>query len=111
MMGGLTVAVLVLFGVILLACAAEVVRLARDARADADSEQDVFERRRQSRLAAVRRVRTLVHDFRSRRASARQTAPAAAAATPVVRPEAATVRITPARRAERDYPTIPAMSR
>jgi hypothetical protein len=128
------VAVLVLFGVILLACAAEVVRLARDARADADSEQDVFDRRRESRLAAWRRLRTLAQEFRRGRAAAKATAPqSAASATPVaVEPVApvspvvartvvpapaqphgeVTVRLAPAPRprTERDYPTIPAMS-
>jgi hypothetical protein len=118
--GCFTVAVLVLFGVILLACAAEVVRLARDARADADSEQDVFDRRKESRKATWHRLRHLAQEFRRTRTTARTTAPVppAAAPAPAAAPseaqrELATVRIAPVAhpRPERDLPTIPAMSR
>lgn len=55
-----TAAVLVLFAVALAACAAEIIRLAWDSRADADSDHDVFDRRRQARQAALRRLRHTV---------------------------------------------------
>jgi hypothetical protein len=75
---------IILFGVVVLACAVLVVRLARDARIDADSEQDVFEPR-------------------ARRAEANK---------PVRRVEPATVRFAPVTiRRDRDNPTVPAMSR
>ncbi|HEV3358394.1 MAG TPA: hypothetical protein VG247_16490 [Pseudonocardiaceae bacterium] len=75
---------IILFGVVVLACAVLVVRLARAARIDADSEQDVFEPR------------------------ARQ----AEANKPVRRVEPATVRFAPVTiRRDRDNPTVPAMSR
>ena len=102
---------IILFGIVLLACTVVVVRLARDARIDADSEQDVFERRAQARQAAVQRVvawwqaRVARREQRVKRAQLAQRQPA------VPRVEAATVRFTPVVvRRDRDQPTIPAMS-
>lgn len=94
---------IILFGVVVLACAVVVVRLARDARIDADSEQDVFERRAQARRAAFARARTVFASWRQERAQAHK---------PVRRVEPATVRFAPASiRRDREYPTVPAMSR
>lgn len=94
---------IILFGVVVLACAVLVVRLARDARIDADSEQDVFERRAQARRAAIARGVAMFSSWRQRRA---------VAAKPVRRVEPATVRFAPvAIRRDRDNPTVPAMSR
>ena len=94
---------IILFGVVVLACAVVVVRLARDARIDADSEQDVFERRAQARRAAFARASAMLSSWRQQRAQARK---------PVRRVEPATVRVAPvAIRRDRDNPTVPAMSR
>ena len=94
---------IILFGVVVLACAVVVVRLARDARIDADSEQDVFERRAQARRAAFTRGLAKFQSWRQQRAQASK---------PVRRVEPATVRFTPVSiRRERDNPTVPAMSR
>ncbi|HWC84470.1 MAG TPA: hypothetical protein VG756_31325 [Pseudonocardiaceae bacterium] len=98
---------LVLFGIVVLVCAEEVIRLARDARADMDEEgnRDVFARRRQSGRVLLRRTRTalraglstvdaklrgLIHAERTRRA------------------ESPTVRLV---RPNRDLPTVPAIAR
>lgn len=92
---------IILFGVIVLACAVLVVRLARDARIDADSEQDVFQRRAQARRAALARALATFAGWRQRRAR-----------KPVRRAEAATVRFAPVTvRRDRESPTVPAMSR
>lgn len=94
---------IILFGVVVLACAVVVVRLARDARIDADSEQDVFERRAQARRAAIAHGVARFQAWRQRRVAAR---------TPVRRVEPATVRFAPVTiRRDRDNPTVPAMSR
>jgi hypothetical protein len=94
---------IILFGVIVMACAVVVVRLARDARIDADSEQDVFERRALARRAAFARGLTTLQSWRQQRARA---------ARPVRRVEPATVRFTPVSiRRDREHPTAPAMSR
>lgn len=90
-----------LFGVVVLACAVAVVRLARDARIDADSEQDVFERRAQARRAAITRAVAKVNSWRQQRERG-----------VIRRVEPATVRFTPVTvRRDREYPTVPAMSR
>jgi hypothetical protein len=94
---------IILFGVVVLACAVVVVRLARDARIDADSEQDVFERRARARRVAFARGVATFRSWRQRRAAARK---------PVRRVEPATVRFAPVTiRRDREYPTVPAMSR
>lgn len=94
---------IILFGVVVLACAVAVVRLARDARIDPDSEQDVFERRAQARRAAFARAAAKVAQWRQRRARASR---------PVRRVEPATVRFAPVTvRRDRESPTVPAMSR
>ena len=80
---------IIVFGVILLICSAEVIRLARDARADMDSEyDDVFDRRRETLRAAARRGCALLRDGRA-----------------LVRKQVA------AREQRRDLPTIPALPR
>jgi hypothetical protein len=92
---------IILFGVVVLACAVVVVRLARDARIDADSEQDVFERRARARRAAFARGLAKFQSWRRVRV-----------AEPVRRVEPATVRFTPVTiRRDREFPTVPAMSR
>ncbi|HEY4458972.1 MAG TPA: hypothetical protein VGN81_31960 [Pseudonocardiaceae bacterium] len=92
---------IILFGVVVLACAVLVVRLARDARIDADSEQDVFERRAQARRAAFTRAVETFSSWRRQRAR-----------KPVRRVEPATVRFAPVTvRRDRESPTVPAMSR
>jgi hypothetical protein len=94
---------IILFGVVVLACAVVVVRLARDARIDADSEQDVFERRAQARRAAFAHASTTFSSWLRQRAQARKQ---------VRRVEPATVRFAPVTiRRDRDNPTVPAMSR
>ncbi|HEX4223404.1 MAG TPA: hypothetical protein VHZ97_13635 [Pseudonocardiaceae bacterium] len=94
---------IILFGVVVLACAVAVVRLARDARIDADSEQDVFERRARARRAAFARGIVKLQSWRQQRAQQ---------AKPVRRVEPATVRFAPVTiRRDREYPTVPAMSR
>ncbi len=94
---------IILFGVVVLACAVLVVRLARDARIDADSEQDVFERRARARRAVFARGLAALRSWRQRRAEASK---------PVRRVEPATVRFAPVTmRRDRDNPTVPAMSR
>lgn len=94
---------IILFGFVVLACAVAVVRLARDARIDPDSEQDVFERRAQARRAAFARAAAKVAHWRQRWAGARR---------PVRRVEPATVRFAPVTaRRDRESPTVPAMSR
>ncbi len=98
------------FGVILLACAVVVVRLARDARIDTECEQDVFERRAQARRAAIARVVARYQAWRQRRAAVHKPVRRVEPAT--VRFEPATVRFTPVTiRRDRDMPTVPAMSR
>lgn len=64
----------IVFGIILLVCAEEVIRLAKDARADMDSERtpDVFARRWRSAGALLRRGKRLLkadseQDARARR--------------------------------------------
>jgi hypothetical protein len=75
---------------------------------DADSEQDVFERRAQARRAAVQRV---VARWQHRQAQRAQRARLAQRRPAVPRVEPATVRFTPVVvRRDRDQPTIPAMS-
>jgi hypothetical protein len=94
---------IILFGVVVLACAVVVVRLARDARVDPDSEQDVFERRAQARRAAFTRAVATFSSWRQQRAQVRK---------PVRRVEPATVRFAPVTvRRDRESPTVPAMSR
>lgn len=94
---------IILFGVVVLACAVAVVRLARDARIDADSELDVFERRAQARRAAFARASAKFTSWWQQRAQAHK---------PVRRVEPATVRFAPVTiRRDRDHPTVPAMSR
>jgi hypothetical protein len=94
---------IILFGVVVLACAVAVVRLARDARIDADSEQDVFERRAQARRAALTRAVAKISGWRQQWSRARG---------PVRRVEPATVRFVPVTaRRDRESPTVPAMSR
>jgi hypothetical protein len=101
---------IILFGVVVLACAVAVVRLARDARIDADSEQDVFERRAQKRRAAIARGLAALRSWRQRRAVASR--PVRRVEPVTVRFEPATVRFAPVpRRRDRDSPTVPAMSR
>jgi hypothetical protein len=75
--------------------------LARDARIDADSEQDVFERRAQARRAVFTRAVGKVSSWRQQRVR-----------RPVRRVEPATVRFAPVTvRRDRESPTVPAMSR
>ena len=94
---------IILFGVIVLACAFVVIRLARDARIDADSEQDVFERRAQARRVAFARGVAKIRSWQQQRAQASRQ---------VRRVEPATVRFAPVSvRRNRDNPTMPAMSR
>jgi hypothetical protein len=59
----------IVFGIILLVCAEEVIRLARDARADMDSERtpDVFTRRWRSLRMWLRRGRFLAAKPETRR--------------------------------------------
>jgi hypothetical protein len=100
---------IILFGVIVLACAVVVIRLARDARIDADSEQDVFERRAQARRVAFTRGVAKVRSWQQQRAQASKRAQAS---RQVRRVEPATVRFAPVSvRRNRDNPTMPAMSR
>jgi hypothetical protein len=57
----------IVFGIIVLVCAEEVIRLAKDARTDMDSgerEPDVFARRWRAAQSALRRGRRLVHEGR-----------------------------------------------
>jgi hypothetical protein len=92
---------IILFGVVVLACAVVVVRLARDARVDPESEQDVFERRAQARRAAYTRAVARFSSWRQQRAR-----------KPLRRVEPATVRFAPVTvRRDRESPTMPAMSR
>ena len=67
----------IVFGIILLVCAEEVIRLARDARADMDSERpttaDVFNRRWRSVRAVLRRGRLLAAKPETRRMMSSQT--------------------------------------
>lgn len=66
----------IVFGFILLVCAEEVIRLAKDARADMDGERtatDVFARRWRSLRVLARRGRFLAAKPETRRMMSRQT--------------------------------------
>ena len=91
---------LILFGIVVLVCAEEVIRLARDARVDMDGEagRDVFDRRRQAIRALPRAARSTMDKLvrRLRGGVARQGT------------EPPTVRLP---RPDRDRPTLPATTR
>ena len=55
---------IIIFSVILFACAAAVIHLARDARADMDSEADVFDRRAEALAMRTEAVRSAVRRIR-----------------------------------------------
>ncbi|HEX3790989.1 MAG TPA: hypothetical protein VHW44_24205 [Pseudonocardiaceae bacterium] len=107
---------LIVFGVILLVCAEEVIRLARDARADMDDAEtesdtavDVFTRRRDSARAMVRRGWQLL---RAGRTAIGESATTASVNVAVIRRQRQmdrpTVRLP---RPNRDLATMPAIVR